>query len=100
MLKLALCDDEAAQRSTVSRLLREYAVIRPELTIKLSAFASGKELLAEIEEELKTDHGIVFSRVLTQKPDEETIVMRKRHSAGHQRGGYGAGKERLADRQG
>ena len=50
MLNIALCDDEAAQRSTVSRLLREYAVIRPELTIKLSVFASGKELLAEIEE--------------------------------------------------
>lgn len=81
----------------------EYAGEKPAWNDKRKAvLAAGRfcVLLAEIEEELKTDHGIVFSRVLTQKPDEETIVMRKRHSAGHQRGGYGAGKERLADRQG
>ena len=51
MLKLALCDDEAEQRAAVSRLLREYAALRPELTVKLSVFSSGMELLTAAEEE-------------------------------------------------
>ena len=44
MLKLALCDDEAEQRAAVSRLLREYAALRPELTVKLSHGGGGGAL--------------------------------------------------------
>ena len=51
MLKLALCDDEAEQRAAVSKMLREYAALRPELTVKLSVFSSGLELLSAAEEE-------------------------------------------------
>lgn len=50
MLKLALCDDEAEQRAAVSKLLRQYAALRPELTVKLSVFSSGLELLSAAEE--------------------------------------------------
>lgn len=78
----------------------EYAGEKPALNDKRkAALAAGHfcELLTEIEEELKTDYGIVFCRVLTQKPDEETIAMRRRHSAGSEKGRYGAGKDRMAD---
>lgn len=45
MLKVALCDDEATQRASGAKLLQAYAVSRSHLTIKLSVFASGPELL-------------------------------------------------------
>lgn len=79
----------------------EYAGEKPTLNDKRkAALAAGHfcALLTEIEEELKTDYGIVFCSVLTQKPDEETIVMRRRHSAGNEKGRYSVGKDRLADR--
>ena len=50
MIKLALCDDETAQREAAGNLLREYAASRPALAIKLSIFSSGQELLAAAEE--------------------------------------------------
>lgn len=50
MLKLALCDDEANQRAAISSLILEYAAARPSPAIKLSAFSSGAELLAAVEE--------------------------------------------------
>ena len=50
MLKLALCDDEEEQRSSVGDLLLEYAAARPELAIRLSVFSSGARLLAMVEE--------------------------------------------------
>lgn len=50
MIKLALCDDEEKQRETVGGLLRDYAAARPALTVKLSVFSSGRDLLAAAEE--------------------------------------------------
>lgn len=50
MIKLALCDDEAEQRTAVGALLQEYAAARPSLAVKLSVFSSGRELLAAAEE--------------------------------------------------
>lgn len=50
MIRLALCDDEAAQRAAAGELLREYAAARPTLAVKTSVFASGTELLAADEE--------------------------------------------------
>ena len=50
MIKLALCDDETAQREAAGNLLREYAASGPALAIKLSIFSSGQELLAAAEE--------------------------------------------------
>lgn len=50
MIKIALCDDEAAQRAAVGELLLQYAAARPALAVKTSVFASGQELLAADEE--------------------------------------------------
>nr|WP_325212811.1 LytTR family DNA-binding domain-containing protein [uncultured Oscillibacter sp.] len=50
MIKLALCDDEAEQRTAVGTLLREYAAARPALAVKLSVFSSSRDLLAAAEE--------------------------------------------------
>lgn len=50
LLKLALCDDEAQQRADMGRLLQEYAAARPALSVRLSVFSSGWELLAAAEE--------------------------------------------------
>lgn len=50
MIRLALCDDEAAQRDAAGRLLQEYAAARPDLTVKTAVFSSGQELLAATEE--------------------------------------------------
>ena len=41
MIRLALCDDEAEQRTAVGGLLREYVANRPALAVKLSVFSSG-----------------------------------------------------------
>lgn len=46
MFKMALCDDDAAQRATVSKQLEAYALQRPDLAVKLSVFSSAEELLA------------------------------------------------------
>lgn len=50
MLRLALCDDMEEQRAAVGGLLREYAALHPERTIKLSVFSSGRALLSAVEE--------------------------------------------------
>lgn len=50
MIRLALCDDESVQRATVGTLLQNYAAQRPDLAVKLTVFASGRELLAAVEE--------------------------------------------------
>lgn len=50
MLTIALCDDEAAQRSAIGILLQNYAASRPERTVKLSVFSSGWDLLSAVEE--------------------------------------------------
>lgn len=47
MLRLALCDDEDAQRSSIRTLLQEYAAARPALTLSVSAFSSSQKLLEE-----------------------------------------------------
>lgn len=46
MLKVALCDDDAGQRAALSELLQTYALERPELAVKISAFSSGEEVLS------------------------------------------------------
>lgn len=50
MLKVALCDDEATQRTSAGKLLQEYAALHPQLAVKLSVFSSGQELLDAAEE--------------------------------------------------
>ena len=50
MIRLALCDDEAEQRTAVGGLLRAYAAARPALAVKLSVFSSGRDLLAAAAE--------------------------------------------------
>ncbi len=50
MLKVALCDDEAEQRAALGDMLAEYAAARPALTVKLSVFSSGRELMNAVEE--------------------------------------------------
>lgn len=50
MIRLALCDDEAEQRSATGAMLLNYAAARPALAVKVSVFSSGWELLAEAEE--------------------------------------------------
>lgn len=50
MLRIALCDDDPAQRETVCRMMKDFASQRPALTVKLSAFSSPWELLAAAEE--------------------------------------------------
>lgn len=49
MLKIALCDDDPTQRRDVAKMLRDYLEHRPEAAGKVSAFASGQELLNSIE---------------------------------------------------
>lgn len=49
MLRFALCDDDEKQRTAVGRLLLDYAAARPGLSVKVSTFSSGLELLAAEE---------------------------------------------------
>lgn len=51
MIKLALCDDDDAQRSDLHKLLLEYAAARPELALRPSLFSSGEQLLAAVEDD-------------------------------------------------
>lgn len=50
MLTIALCDDEPEQRSRIGAILQNYSAARPELAVKISTFASARELLAYLEE--------------------------------------------------
>ncbi len=50
MIRLALCDDEAEQRTAIGGLLREYVANRSALAVKLSVFSSGQDLLDAAEE--------------------------------------------------
>ena len=50
MIKLALCDDEAEQREAIGALLKDYAAARSAPAVKLSVFASGRDLLAAAAE--------------------------------------------------
>jgi len=50
MLTIALCDDEAEQRSSIGALLQNYAAARPDRTVKLSVFSSSWDLLSTVEE--------------------------------------------------
>ncbi len=49
MLHFALCDDDEEQRAAVRKLLLDYAAARPGLSVKVSAFSSGLDLLAAEE---------------------------------------------------
>ncbi len=49
MLRIALCDDDPAQRLHMAQMLRKYLCRRPEAAGEVSAFASGQELLDSIE---------------------------------------------------
>lgn len=49
MLKIALCDGEPEQRARLEQLVREYLRQRPELTARLSVFASSSALLDAVE---------------------------------------------------
>lgn len=48
MLKIALCDDDPIQRLQIAKLLQVYLEKRPKSPGKISAFASGQELLDAI----------------------------------------------------
>ena len=50
MLAIAICDDEFAQREMTAALVRDYLKSRPDLTAKVSLFASGADLLDAAEE--------------------------------------------------
>lgn len=50
MLHFALCDDDEEQRAAVHKLLSDYAAAHPGLSIKISEFSSGLDLLAAEED--------------------------------------------------
>lgn len=49
-MRIAICDDESAQHDTLTVLITEYAQSKPDLTVSLSSFSSGKELLNYVDE--------------------------------------------------
>lgn len=49
MLRIALCDDDFTQRTKVAQMLQDYLARQPEGSGKVSAFASGQDLLDSIQ---------------------------------------------------
>lgn len=49
-MQIALCDDEAAYHQTIKDFIRQYKKARPDLSLTLSSFFSGKELLNHVDE--------------------------------------------------
>lgn len=49
-MRIAICDDESAQHDTLTALITRYAQSKPDLTVTLSSFSSGKELLNYVDE--------------------------------------------------
>ncbi len=49
-LQIALCDDETAYHQTIKEFVKQYKQIRPDLSLTLSSFSSGKELLNHVDE--------------------------------------------------
>lgn len=49
-MRIALCDDEPAYHDTVKSLLSRYKQARPERSLTLSSFCSGRELLNHVDE--------------------------------------------------
>lgn len=50
MLRIAVCDDEEAQRRKVTMQLHRYLQARPALLAQVETFQSGKEMLARAED--------------------------------------------------
>ena len=55
MLRFALCEDEAVQRTIARMMLCKYFEDRPALTGKVYEFSSGPELLAAVEDQGRFD---------------------------------------------
>ena len=49
-MQIALCDDETAYHQTMRELINRYKRIRPNLSLTLSSFSSGKVLLNHVDE--------------------------------------------------
>ncbi len=49
-MRIALCDDEKTYHETIKNLLVQYKQINPGLSLSMSSFCSGKELLNHVDE--------------------------------------------------
>lgn len=81
-LKMALCDDEAVTREALSRLVSAYAE-QNSLTLQLQQFASGEELLKNMEPDtnivlldirMNGITGMNAARVLRERSSEALII--------------------------
>ncbi len=81
-MQIALCDDETEYHQTMKDFIKQYKQIRSDLSLTLSSFSSGKELLNHVDEWGGFDLYILDIIMPKMNGIELGIALRNRGDAG------------------